>query len=244
MASERSGSKCIVITGAARGIGRALVEESVRLGYHVIAVTRRSSSFKEPPLCLKMQVDTIEIDDIAREDDILKIGDELRLRTSKIDILFNCAGVSTKTIGKDRSATSQLGSLKMADLTRMFQINALAPLLLTQEVRGLLKAAAIGRVINISSRDASFALKTSGWNYGYTASKVALNMLTLALAHDLRSDNVISVALHPGWVRTDMGGSAAPLEPPRAAQNILRLALNLDLAQSGAFLGVDPVLPG
>jgi NAD(P)-dependent dehydrogenase (short-subunit alcohol dehydrogenase family) len=78
---------------------------------------------------------------------------------------------------------------------------------------------------------------TSGGSYAYRISKAALNMATTNLAHDLGPEGFVALAIHPGWVRTRMGGSAAPLEVRSASEEVLRIALSATLAENGRFLG-------
>jgi NAD(P)-dependent dehydrogenase (short-subunit alcohol dehydrogenase family) len=94
-------------------------------------------------------------------------------------------------------------------------------------------------VINISSDAGSISRMRSGRGYSYYGSKAALNMFTRALAFDRIMRGVIVVALHPGWVRTDMGGSMAPLTPAESVRSILHLLDTLDETETGKFLNHD-----
>ena len=91
-------------------------------------------------------------------------------------------------------------------------------------------------VANMTSRMGSIEDNTSGGSYAYRASKAALNIITRSLAIDLRAERMICVVLHPGWVRTDMGGGAAPLSVQESVAGLLRLMGSLSLADSGRFL--------
>jgi NAD(P)-dependent dehydrogenase (short-subunit alcohol dehydrogenase family) len=95
------------------------------------------------------------------------------------------------------------------------------------------------QILNISSTSGSLNEKSSGGGYSYCSSKAALNMLSRTLAFDLKSDGIIVVALHPGWVSTDMGGSAAPMDPPESATAILDLAEDLTMRDTGGFYRRD-----
>ncbi|MGZ4807313.1 MAG: SDR family NAD(P)-dependent oxidoreductase, partial [Ilumatobacteraceae bacterium] len=100
--------------------------------------------------------------------------------------------------------------------------------------------AAQGTVANITSQVGSFEVaKRIGRDVSYNSSKAALNMVTLKQSQALRDDGVIVVCLHPGWVRSDMGGKGADLEPDEAASGIARVLDSLTIDDSGSFLRWD-----
>ncbi|MCZ7586680.1 MAG: SDR family NAD(P)-dependent oxidoreductase [Deltaproteobacteria bacterium] len=115
----------------------------------------------------------------------------------------------------------------------------MAPVLVTQALAGLLRAAKKARVVNMTSWVGSIGDKDMPGYYGYSASKAALNMLTRLCALDLKRDRVIVAAIHPGWVRTDMGGPNAPLSPEKSVRKLLATVDALTTRQSGLFLNVD-----
>lgn len=193
--------ECVVITGTSRGIGLALAQEAVAQGYQVIGIQR--SLNPKPTRDLLWQI--VEIQDISDETELYVAASKIKELTKKIDLIVNCAGVSSKTLGTEKKATYTFGALQRADLTRMFEVNTIGPILLSQQLIELLKPSQRPCILNISSRDASFSIKTTGGNYGYTASKVALNMMTKILANDIKPLGIRVAAVHPGWVRTQMG---------------------------------------
>jgi NAD(P)-dependent dehydrogenase (short-subunit alcohol dehydrogenase family) len=117
------------------------------------------------------------------------------------------------------------------------RINALGPLLLTRATLDRLRATPRPRIVNVTSQVGSMEVaKVTGRDIGYTSSKAALNMITVKLAMRLRDEGVIAIALHPGFLRTDMGGAGADLDPAEAAALIVALIDGLSLEQSGQFL--------
>ena len=88
------------------------------------------------------------------------------------------------------------------------------------------------KIVNLTSQLGSIAEATGG-RYAYRLSKAALNMATKLLAEDLRADGFLTVALHPGWVQTRMGGSAAPVPPEQSVTGMLRIIDGLSAEQSG-----------
>jgi NAD(P)-dependent dehydrogenase (short-subunit alcohol dehydrogenase family) len=111
--------------------------------------------------------------------------------------------------------------------------------MVTQAMRDLLRAAENPRIVNVTSQMGSLARKRSGGDYSYTASKAALNMLTKALAYDYRREGITVVAIHPGWVQTDMGGAGAPLSPEESARRIREIVDRLTPDDAARYLQVN-----
>ena len=111
-------------------------------------------------------------------------------------------------------------------------------------VADLLRAGQQPRLVNISSDMGSLGDGPQGGGYAYRASKAALNMLTVTLARDLGRDGIVTVALHPGWVRTDMGGPGAALPITESAAAILAVIDGLTPDDNGGYLNWDGTARG
>lgn len=148
-----------------------------------------------------------------------------------IDVLVNNAGVS--------SASKTVGECDHDELLRVFTINSLAPVMVAKALLGNLRLGKRRVIVNVSSQLGSIAANTGGSSYGYRASKAALNMLTTCLANELKAEGFTCVALHPGWVRTDMGGPEAPLTAAQSVGQILSVLDRLTPADNGRFLTYD-----
>nr|CAD7408995.1 unnamed protein product [Timema cristinae] len=160
-----------------------------------------------------------------------------------LNVLFNNAGISTKF--------TRVNMVKAEQITENFLINTVAPLMLTKAFLPLLKKAAsqnsslpfgVSRaaVVNMSSILGSITLnKKEGGFYPYRASKSALNAVTRSLSIDLKPDGIMALSVHPGWVKTDMGGASAPLSVQESATAIVRTLQSLGEKQNGAFLQFD-----
>jgi NAD(P)-dependent dehydrogenase (short-subunit alcohol dehydrogenase family) len=220
----------VLITGANRGIGLGLVEACLAHGDRVFAGCRkpreaaklRTLAATHPDCLFLLALDVIDETAIARA--AQAVQDQAR----GLDLLVNNAGIFP--------SGNALSSLEVETLLHTMEVNAIAPVMVARACVPLLKRGNHPVIINVSSDSGSLARKTTGRDYGYCASKAALNMLTRTLAHDLRHVGIIVLALHPGWVRTDMGGRLAPLKPAESARSILALADRLTLADSGRFL--------
>ena len=149
------------------------------------------------------------------------------VETGALDLLLNNAGIYPHG--------EKPANLKPQTMLRTYQVNCVGPMMMSQRTLKLLRQGTDPKIVNLSSRLGSLALKNRGGTYSYGSSKAALNMLTRALAFDLRSEDIVVVAMHPGWVQTDMGGDEAPLRPPRAVQGAIRVIDHLTLEDSGTF---------
>jgi len=219
-------SSTILITGANRGIGLEFVRQYAEIGCKIIACCRNSLSI-DAVQALDVAVE-IESLDVADSTSIESLGDRLSGRA--IDLVINNAAV--------RGHIGGLADIDPDDFLATMKVNVLAPLLLT---RALLPALSSGRgrtVAMISSRAGSI---TEGHDddgdYAYRCSKSALNMATAKLAYEFQTLTVIS--LHPGWVKTDMGGRDAEIPVSESVAGMRRVLSTLSPLASGAFLAHD-----
>jgi NAD(P)-dependent dehydrogenase (short-subunit alcohol dehydrogenase family) len=221
----------VVISGANRGLGLALVKAYVERGDEVVAGCRTPGAAAE---LSTLGVDVHELD-MGSPSSVERFGAVASGRP--IDVVFNNAGVDGRAFGAPDSERDVL-SLDPANLTAQMDVNAVGPMLL---VRALLPAFRTGsRIVNISSQIGSMEVSAKmGRDVGYAVSKAALNMITVKLAWRLHDDGIIAVAVHPGYLRTDMGGSSASMDASDSALGLQALADGLTLEQSGTFLRWD-----
>lgn len=220
----------ILITGANRGIGLELAKQYLERGAHVFATCRNpgrasalhalSAAFPHTLLVIEMEV--------TYADQIASAVRHIRKATQSLNILYNNAAINPPG--------QALGQITTETMLDVFNVNAVAPLMITRACLDLLRAGDNPRVINISSDMASLAGRDYGDDYAYCASKAALNMNTRGMAVDLRPYGITCVALDPGWVRTDMGGPRAQLSPEESAAGILSVVDRLKLPMSGSYL--------
>lgn len=213
-----------LITGANRGIGLELVKQLRARGDTVIATTRTGSD--ADLAAAGARVVKLEVSD---EDSIAALASTLA--STPIDVLINNAGVG--------SQASSIKDQSFEELSRVFTVNAFAPILLAKACLPALRAGQRRVIMNVSSQLASISTNNGGSSYPYRGSKTALNQLTMCLANELRPENFCCVSVHPGWVRTDMGGPKAPMLPPDSARHLITLADRLTPADSGKFLNYD-----
>lgn len=215
--------KNIVITGASRGIGFELCRLAVTDGHRVLAVARTTSKSIELSKLKEQFTTRLEIVDfdLFESTNFEKIVKKIEAWNS-LDILINNAGVLIDAIDQE-------------SLVQAFQVNSIAPLLLTKALLSKLKPSKSPRVINITSKMGSISDNSSGGYYGYRASKAALNMFNKSLSID--HPWLTTLVIHPGWVKTAMGGKDAPLSPQNSAKGIWKIASDTsDKLKSGSFM--------
>jgi NAD(P)-dependent dehydrogenase (short-subunit alcohol dehydrogenase family) len=208
-----------VVTGANKGIGLALAAELKQRGHTVLAVCRKSS-----PELSKLGVEVVDGVDVATDAGVAKLVAAVGSRAIKW--LVNNAGIM---VWGDR-----LGELNVDGIRQQFEVNALAPLRITDALRARLDKGA--KVALVTSRMGSIDDNTSGGAYGYRMSKAALNMAGKSLSVDLKPSGVAVIILHPGMVKTDMvGGHGGQVEPDDAAKKLCDRIDALTLDTTGSF---------
>lgn len=217
----------ILITGANRGIGLAFTEHYASEGWRVIATCRDPGS--APDLSAIAGDVSVHPMDVSDPGSIIALADALD--GEKIDILINNAG----TYG-DRDQS--FGNMDYEGWAHTFQVNTIGPMIVTEAFADHVAAGKRRLVVCITSRMGSLTDGGGGY-YQYRSSKAALNMVARGMANDLASRRIAVVLFHPGWVQTDMGGSAAPLTPAASVASMTRIMAGLGIADSGKFLDHD-----
>jgi len=208
----------VCITGANRGIGLEMTRHYHGRGDQVIAACRASSD-----ALAGLGVEVVEGVDVSDDDSVAMLADAIGGRS--LAILVNNAGLLT-----DES----LQDLDFDRIRRQFEINSLGPLRVTAALRGNLGRGS--KIAIVTSRMGSIEDNTSGGSYGYRMSKAAVNMAGRSLAHDLETDGVAVVVLHPGYVRTEMTGHQGLVDAPESAAGLIARIDELTLESSGLFL--------
>ena len=228
----RSGEKTVFISGANRGIGLGMVLLMAGKDYRVFAGYREE--VRSERLFEKARQDgrilPVKVD-VTREIDLRGLAETIASQTGHLDILINSAGIN---LGK----AGQIDSLNLNDFTESFLVNVGGPFLTTRYCLPLLKDGREKKVVNITSTMGSIQLST-GDMVPYRVSKAALNMLTKNMAIAYRPSGITVVGLHPGWVRTDMGGPEAPLSVEESVSKLLGIIESLSPSRSGEVISFE-----
>ncbi len=223
--------RTVVITGADRGLGLCLVKEFLAGGAAVVA-GKRSGDRNLRALADRGGKLTIVQMDVADPASIRAAADWVASRVGAVDLLVNNAAVFPALKGVPLEARD----LADGQLERTMQVNAFGPLRVTQRFLPLLDRGAGKTILDVSSEAGSIGGAWRTCEFEYCMSKAALDVQTRLLANALGPRGYRVVAIHPGWMRTEMGGAEADIAPEEAARGILRIASDPDVAPNGAFV--------
>jgi NAD(P)-dependent dehydrogenase (short-subunit alcohol dehydrogenase family) len=203
----------VLISGANRGLGLCLVQKFAAEGWQVFAAHRAArAAHAALPNVSWVSLDVQDPDSIAR---VVRAVEE---RGAGLDVLINNAAVNPRP-----DYDSPLGDLDFAAMQLAYDVNALGPLRVIQGLLPLLERGQRKLVVNISSEAGSLRHSWRDRSYGYCMSKAALNMQTTILDRALKGRGFNVLALHPGWMRTDMGGANADLDPVESAEGVYQV---------------------
>jgi NAD(P)-dependent dehydrogenase (short-subunit alcohol dehydrogenase family) len=212
----------ILVTGAGRGIGLEFARQYAAAKAEVIACCRNPAKAGE----LKAQgVKVMELD-VGSPESAARLA--VALKSKPIDILINNAGVYGP---KNQSAIES----DYEGFLETFRINSVGPLMVSQALRVNLLAGHDKKLAVLTSKMGSIS-DSSGGVLAYRASKAALNMIMDGVAKSWARDGVAVAILHPGWVKTDMGGPGAAIGVEESVRGLRSRIAELSLANSGRFL--------
>ncbi len=214
----------VFITGGDRGLGLALVKKFIRNGYIVYAGSYLTNwhELPEQKRLYPNQLFILPLD-ISDDQSVQNAAEDIRQHAQELDILINNAGIYL-----DEFAGSILKDLNFEDMKRMYDVNALGPLRVTQALMPLLLKGTRKLVVNISSEAGSVGDCWREKEYGYSMSKAALNMQCVILQNHMKAYGVKVLAVHPGWVRSYMLGrfnEEATVEAEDSAEGIYALTV-------------------
>ncbi len=225
----------VLVTGANRGLGLEFVRQYLADGWEVIACCRQSSAALDD--LHQAYPGALVVDEFALTDPAELTAFAERLGARPVDVLINNAG----TMGRGSFATKGLepfrfGSADAEDWAQVFHLNVFVPMKLAELLVDNVAASSLRRIVTLTSMVGSIATNTVGGLYAYRSSKAAVNAMMRSMAIDLAERGIVAIPLHPGWVRTDLGGEQAQLEAPAAVAGMRKVIDELTPQQAGCFL--------
>ncbi len=238
-------TQIFLVTGASKGIGFETARQLIAKGHEVIVGARTLDKAKAAALKLGPKAIPFKLD-VTKAEDRQEVVKFISEKWKKLDGLINNAGIFLE---KD-FGVSNADTVEMSILKDTFESNFFGLIELTQKCIPLLKKADVGRIVNVTSILGSLNLhadKTSpifsSKSLAYNSSKTALNAFTVHLAHALMETNIKVNSVHPGWVKTDMGGEMAPMQVSEGAKTSIEMALLDRKGPTGKYVHLGESLP-
>jgi NAD(P)-dependent dehydrogenase (short-subunit alcohol dehydrogenase family) len=222
----------VLITGANRGLGLEFARQYASDGWDVIATCREPGSGRELRALAqasgkKLRVLSMDVTDSGSVHKAVQQLDGI-----PVDVLINNAGTA--------GATGQTtGNVDYENWLHVLAVNTLGPMRVAEAFAELVARSERRLIVTITSGMGSLTDNTSGGSIAYRTSKAAVNMAMRSAAVDLAPRAITCVVIHPGWVKTDMGGASAPLTPKESITAMRRLIARLRPADSGKFFDYD-----
>jgi NAD(P)-dependent dehydrogenase (short-subunit alcohol dehydrogenase family) len=239
--------KIALISGANKGIGLETARQLGKQGVTVILGARDLAKGEAAVAQLKSEgIDARAVKlDVGSAADVRAVAEKIEREFGVLDILVNNAGISLDPIGANTTSSTSEETLR-----KTFDTNFFAVVAVTQALLPLLKKSEAGRIVNVSSILASFTLHATEGSpiyeakmFAYNSSKAALNAFTIHLAHELKDTKIKVNSAHPGWVKTEMGTDAAPMEIVDGAKTEVELATLAADGPTGGYFHLGETLP-
>ena len=218
----------LLITGANRGLGLEFTRQYAADGWRVFAACRDPAGARDLAAVEgDVSAETLDVDDGPQ---VAALAN--KLSGQPIDVLINNAGIyGPKDVTRDTVDYDAWG--------QVFRTNAMSPLAMSAAFAANVAQGGQKKIITLSSIMGSIAENDSSGDFIYRSSKAAVNAVMKSLAGDLKSEGITVAVLHPGWVRTDMGGPDAAIEAPESVTSIRAVIAGLKESDSGRFLNYD-----
>lgn len=216
----------VLVTGAGRGLGLEFCRQYAAEGWQVVACARRPDEAAGLAAMPGVRREALDVAEPAQVSALAQ-----RLAGMPLDVVVNNAGIYGRR-------DAGLGRMDMAEWEQVLRVNALAPFAVAQALLPNLMAGSQKKLVAVTSRMGSIA-EASGNAIPYRSSKAALNMVMKCLALELAGRGIAVRVLHPGWVRTDMGGPGADLAPAESVAGMRKAIAALNLAATGRFMNYD-----
>ena len=218
----------VLITGASRGLGLEFTRQYAADGWRVFAACRDPAGARDlGNLEGDVSVETLDVDDGPQVASLAN-----KLSGQPIDMLINNAGIyGPKDLTRD--------TIDYDAWRRVFRTNTMSPLAVSAAFAANVAQSGQKKIVTLSSIMGSIAENDSNGEFIYRSSKAAVNAVMKSLAGDLMSEGITVAMVHPGWVRTDMGGPDAAIEAPESVTGLINVIAGLKQSDSGRFFNYD-----
>jgi NAD(P)-dependent dehydrogenase (short-subunit alcohol dehydrogenase family) len=223
----------ILITGANRGLGLALSQAGAERGHQILAGVRdlQTSTDRLMQSEVYKSISLLPLD-VTDEESVSSAANAVKENFGTIDVIINNAGV---LLERDK----QIEDLDLDQVKVTFDVNFFGPIKVVKHFLPLLMMGDRSSIINISSESGSMS-NAFGGDYAYASSKTALNMFTLQLNQYVKNKNINVYSVHPGWIKTDMGGDRAPGNPIDTAKGIFDIIEGKrEIGSSNVFISYE-----
>ncbi|KAI9010841.1 NAD(P)-binding protein [Phycomyces nitens] len=221
-------AKIFLITGASRGIGLGLARVLAEKGHTVIAAARNPEKSEGLKALGDVNVHRVTLDITNKETIKAAVEQVERFAPQGIDVLINNSAIM------DSGYTAE--NMPGEEYSRIFETNVVGTSNVTQAFLPLLRKANTRHILNISSTAGSLRLTSNTSFSAYRVSKAGLNMLTKLFSIQLRHEGFVVLAVHPGWVKTDMGGQDASISIDQSVNGIANVAANITSKDNGTYV--------
>jgi NAD(P)-dependent dehydrogenase (short-subunit alcohol dehydrogenase family) len=222
----------VLVTGANRGLGLEFARQYAADGWRVYAGCRDPDNAKELARLVAQSDGAIRVLALDVTDGASVRGAAQSLAGEPLDVLINNAGVGAPK-------GQRLGSLDYAAWARVLDVNTLGPMRVVEAFLDSIAKGSDRKIVTVTSAMGSIADNASGGSYAYRSSKAAVNIVMKSLSIELAPRGITCVVVHPGWVRTDMGGPGGKLDPPESVAALRRLIAGLKPQDAGRFFNYD-----
>ena len=203
----------ILISGANRGLGLGLLKLYVDDGWRVYGCCRNPDSATELNAIADVSNGALSLHRADVEDDGSIEALKTDLNGHPLDLLLIVAGYYGKAIMTEPGGMQQFGTSDYDDWAKILRINVMGPMKMAEALVDNVEASEKKQLVTLSSAIGSIGGNTIGHMYAYRSSKAGVNAVMKSMSIDLKDRGITVVSLHPGWVRTDMGGPEADLDP-------------------------------
>jgi NAD(P)-dependent dehydrogenase (short-subunit alcohol dehydrogenase family) len=231
----------VLVTGAARGLGLELARQYAGEGWTVFACVRTPARATELAALAASAGGRVEVHALDLENHASIDALAAALAGRPVDVLLNSAGIMGQgSFAAEGIAFGRFGSSDFDDWGHVFRVNVMGPMKMAEAFVGHVAASGQKKIVALTSVVGSIARNTAGSLYAYRASKAALNAVMRSMSIDLHNTHgILAAPIHPGWVRTDMGGARADIDAVTSVAGIRNVVAGLDAARAGRFWMYD-----